>query len=183
MAGDALDSDGTLRKGTGESRTEGGMEGSNIVWKWQRRSGEPVSSRLAPEKPTGVDGFLGGLLIFQRIPGSQVGKIVKNNDRISRVLRPTPSGRPWGKEPAQKMSCKVRLTTCFWPIGRQADRGERKEPRRFPVVQAARFRRFVSRRRAPHSCFEKIVFLRRRHDNLRFFPPEIAFLLFDQSKS
>ena len=130
MAGDALDSDGTLRKGTGESRTEGGMEGSNIVWKWQRRSGEPVSSRLAPEKPTGVDGFLGGLLIFQRIPGSQVGKIVKNNDRISRVLRPTPSGRPWGTEPAQKMSCKVRLTTCSWPIGRQADRGERKERRK-----------------------------------------------------
>lgn len=94
MAGDALDSDGTLRKGTGESRTEGRMEGSNIVWKWQRRSGEPVSSRLAPEKPTGVDGFLGGLFIFQRIPGSQVGKIVKNNDRISLVLRPTPSGRP-----------------------------------------------------------------------------------------
>lgn len=130
MAGDALDSDGTLRKGTGESRTEGGMEGSNIVWKWQRRSGEPVSSRLAPEKPTGVDGFLGGLFIFQRIPGSQVGKIVKNNDRISHVLRPTPSGRPWGKELAQKMSCKVRLTTCSWPIGRQADRGERKEQRK-----------------------------------------------------
>lgn len=27
------------------------------------------------------------------------------------------------------MSCKVRLTTCSWPFGRQADRGERREQR------------------------------------------------------
>ena len=48
MAGDALGSDGTLRKGTGESRAEGGMEGGQhsveMAEKVRRTSFQQVSS-------------------------------------------------------------------------------------------------------------------------------------------
>lgn len=64
MAGGAQVLAGALMKAAGERSDEEGMEGGNIVWKWQRGAGEPVSSRNFQEKPTGLEEFLDGLLIF-----------------------------------------------------------------------------------------------------------------------
>lgn len=140
MAGDAPGSDRDFGdRGGGERYRKGEGVGQHSVEMAER--GRRTSFQQGFSGKTDRFGWVfrwvAYILMYPRESGGQ------NRQKIRRIpLLPCPTlpSSPFGKEPAQEMSCKVRLTTCVRPFVRRRDAvgrenaGERAKCRPFLAV-------------------------------------------------